>query len=106
MKRVIKVTTEEVGLATITIRTNSHYRPILCWENLTAKEQAEFDSGLFYDSSFFRYKSWVYTLEDFMRVEGSPFYGWDGYHGESFFSGVLVKYSSCGEAIKVASYYS
>lgn len=106
MKRVIKVTTEEVGLATITIRTNSHYRPILCWENLTAKEQAEFDSGLFYDSSFFRYRGWCYTLDDFMRVDGSPFYGWDGYSSQSFFSGVLVKYSSCGDAVKVGRYFS
>lgn len=93
-------------MSELQMKTNGHYRPVLCWENLTEKERAEFDSGLFYDSSFFRYKGWVYTLDDFMRVEGSPFYGWNGYHGESFFSGVLVKYSSCMDAVKIGRYFS
>jgi hypothetical protein len=99
------VTVEEVGLATLTIKTNGHYRPLISWYELTDKEQAEY-SEVFRDSSFFRYCSWVYTLDDFMRVDGSPFYGWDGYHNQSFFSGLLVKYSSCGDAVKVAVYYS
>jgi hypothetical protein len=33
-------------------------------------------------------------------------YEWDGYHSDSFFSGVLVKYSRCGDAVKVATYFS
>ena len=109
-------------MSELTIRTNGHYRPVLCWENLTAKECAEFDEEVFYNSSFFRYRGWVYTLDEFMRVEAnSPvvevkhrslkgltfiIYGWDGYLSESAFSGILVKYSSCGDAVKVATYLS
>ena len=94
-------------MSELTIRTNGHYRPVLCWENLTAKECAEFDKEVFYNSSFFRYRGWVYTLEDFMRVDNNAlFKGWDGYHSDSFFSGVLLKYSSCGDAVKVGRYWS
>ena len=94
-------------MSELTIRTNGQYRPVLCWENLTAKECAEFDKEVFYNSSFFRYRGWVYTLDDFMRVGNNAlFTGWDGYHSDSFFSGVLVKYSSCGDAVKVATYLS
>ena len=94
-------------MSELTIRTNGQYRPVLCWENLTAKECAEFDKEVFYNSSFFRYRGWVYTLEDFMRVDNNaPFKGWDGYHSDSFFSGVLVKYSTCGDAVKAATYFS
>lgn len=93
-------------MSDLTIKTNGHNRPVLCWENLTEKEQGEYDSGVFYDSSFFRYCGWCYTLDDFMRVDGSPFYGWDGYSSQSYFGGLLVKYSSCGDAVKVATYYS
>ena len=94
-------------MSELTIRTNGQYRPVLCWENLTEKEKSEYDIETFYNSSFFRYRGWVYTLEDFMRVDNNaPFTGWDGYHSDSFFSGVLVKYSSCGDAVKVATYLS
>jgi hypothetical protein len=99
-------------MSELTIRTNGHYRPVLCWENLTEKEKAEYDIETFYNSSFFRYRGWVYTLEDFMRIgndsgyTGLDFTGWDGYHSDSFFSGVLVKYSRCGDAVKVATYFS
>ena len=107
-------------MSELKIRTNGHYRPVLCWENLTEKERAEFDKEVFYNSSFFRYRGWVYTLDDFMRVEAnSPvvevkhrslkgltfiIYEWDGVHADGFFSGVLVKYSSCGDAVKVGRY--
>lgn len=94
-------------MSELTIRTNGHYRPVLCWENLTEKECAEFDKEVFYNSSFFRYRGWAYTLEDFMRVDNNaPFKGWDGYHSDGFFSGVLVKYSNCGDAVKVGRYFS
>jgi hypothetical protein len=49
----------------------------------------------------------VYTLEDFMRTNGNDTLNkWDGYFGDSFFSGILVKYSSCGDAVMVGTYYS
>jgi hypothetical protein len=95
-------------MSEITIRTNGQYRPVLCWEDLTVKEQGEYDIETFYNSSFFRYRGWVYTLEDFMCIGKDSGFGdgWDGYHNDSFFSGVLVKYSRCGDAVKVATYFS
>ena len=94
-------------MSELKIRTNGHYREVLDWSQLTAKEQEEYayleeDGG-----SFFRYKNWTYFLGDFMRIgNDTPFKGWDGYHSDSFFSGVLVKYSTCGDAVKAATYFS
>ena len=94
-------------MSKLTIRTNGQYREVLDWYDLLPKEQEEYayleeDGG-----SFFRYKNWTYFLGDFMRVDSNaPFTGWDGYHSDSFFSGVLVKYSNCGDAVKVATYFS
>ena len=102
-------------MSELTIRTNGHYRPVLDWYDLLPKEQEEYayleeDGG-----SFFRYRGWTYFIGDFMRVGGDfmrvgnepHFIGeWDGYHSDSFFSGVLVKYSNCGDAVKVATYIS
>lgn len=101
-------------MSELKIRTDNKYRPILDWSQLTEKEQEEYayleESGY---CGFFRYKKWCYFLGDFMRVdyntpfkENTPFKGWDGYHNDSFFSGVLVKYSECGDAVKVATYIS
>ena len=92
-------------MSELKIITDNKYRPVLYWYDLLPKEQAEY-SEVFRDSSFFRYRGWVYTLDDFMRVDGSPFYGYDGYMSESFFSGLVVKYSNCGDAIKVGRWYS
>lgn len=91
----------------ITIKTNGQYRPVLYWEDLTSKEQGEFDSSTKEESSYIRYKKWVYALDDFMRTNCNDVLSkWDGYHGESYFSGVLVKYSNCGDAVVVGTYYS
>ena len=94
-------------MSDITIKTNGQYRPILTWEDLTSKEQKEFDFTNKEESSYFRYKKWVYTLGDFMRADGEDAINkWDGYTPDSSFSGVLVKYSNCGDAVMVGTYYS
>ncbi len=63
----------------------------------------------------FLYKCELYFPSQFMRIdERSPFYLldkdgntlFDGYHNDSFFSGILVKYSECGSMIKVYTYIS
>ena len=93
--------------SSLTIKTNNQFRELLYWHELTEKEQTEFDYDGAEDSTFFRYKGYTYTLCDFMRVEREgPFKGWDGILSDSFFSGVLVKFSDDGDAVKVATYYS
>jgi hypothetical protein len=57
---------------------------------------------------FFRYRGHWYHLSDFLRFSDSAlaedFEGWDGYHSDSVFSGVLVKVSRDGEKYQVATY--
>lgn len=57
---------------------------------------------------FFKYKGYWYHLSDFMALRGddSPFGKWDGYSGDSYFSGVLIKTSSDGEQYMIARYMS
>ena len=93
------------------ITTNNQYRPILHWDQLTEEEQ-NLRYGMYdgiEESSFFEYKDCVYDLNDFLRVndhlngkgQQHDLYGWDGYYNESFFSSVVVKYSECGDSVRV-----
>lgn len=74
----------------------------------------------------FSYRGEVYFLSEFVRVHANPWVvnppawlcAWDGYHGDSFFSGILVRYQkdidSCWpdwypereDCIQVATYIS
>ena len=66
------------------------------WTN----EEDQFDN-------FFQYKGYWYHLDDFMNLAGfEPMKGWDGYSGDSFFSGVVIKVSPDGEQYQVGTYYS
>lgn len=72
------------------IRTNNIPRDILYWCELTDKQKSDLChyDGI-EDSSFFVYRNHTYDMSDFMY--GGPA-GWDGYHTDSFFSAVLVRY--------------
>ena len=90
---------------TMKITTNNNYRHILHFNELEPSEQDELKDN--YDtieeSSFFRYRGHIYDLCEFMRNnDNTPFCNkWDGYHNDSFFSALLVKYSSCNDSVKV-----
>lgn len=95
------------------IKTNHQYRDILHSHDLTARELADFDYIEDLDSaSFFRYKGQVYDLGEFMRIDRTReclpdgFEHWHGYQSDSFFSGLLVRYSSDYEQILVAQYFN
>ena len=98
----------------MTIKTNNVPRPIIYGYELTDKELSEFDYYTNEDlemRQFFRYKGQVYDLGEFMRVTDTMknchgFDGWDGYCSDSFFSGILVRYSDDFESVIVATYYS
>ena len=82
---------------TLHIITNNQSRLLLDWDQLTLTEQAKFDGDQKYrHSDYFRYKGGVYDTADFLTTydlsNEHPFRGWDGYHNDSFFSGILVKY--------------
>jgi len=91
------------------IKTDHKYREILYWDDLTEKEQEEFDWEYAENSGFFRYKKEVYCLEDFMRVfRGDALHtlNWDGVKGDPWSSGVIVRLSDYGNGVMVGRCYS
>jgi len=57
--------------------------------------------------TFIKYKNYVYSLADFMRVDdNSSFKGWHGYLSETFFSGILIKYYEDTDQVILGRYYS
>lgn len=74
--------------------------PIIDWYELSDKQQAyatDLWGGLIdlEQSSYFTSKGEVFLLDDYMRVENhAPDWmkQFDGYHGDSFFSGTLIKF--------------
>jgi hypothetical protein len=95
---------------TMTIRTNNVPRDLLYWNDLTSKEQKEFDylteNAVSDGLTFFRYNGAAYDLGSFQHTSHLPFKGWDGYMSDTYFSGILVKYVNDYEQIIVATYYS
>ena len=92
----------------ITIKGNGHWKELIMGYDLTEKELSEFDYMEDPIDNFmgFRYKGNVYSLDEVMRY--NKIINGIEYHGivnESFFSGILVILSDCGDAVKVYSYY-
>lgn len=96
----------------VTITTNNKPRRLLDWCDLTTKEWAEFDYlGNPYDDTdrrFFRYMGCVYDTHEFSTCSsvGAPndFLGYHGYQSDSYFSGVLIRYTNGYEDVIVARY--
>lgn len=100
---------------TLSIKTNNQSRDLLCLSDFNEAEQkqirSDFDwmlpEDLECECGFFRYRSSVYHLQDFMRTEGNEaFQGWDGYLSDSYFSGVLIRLGDDCESVVVARYCS
>ena len=95
------------------IKTNNHPRDILSWYDLTPAERKEFDYLEEGEGSFFRYKNQVYDLGEFMRIDANiaphpqreGWEKWQGYTSNSYFSGVLVRYTSGCEQVIVGHYF-
>ena len=84
------------------IITNNHPRPLISWNDLTDKEKEDFDWVKEPENKspmFFRYRGNCYCMQEFVRFKNNPWVGhppeefkdWDGSHGDSFFSGILVR---------------
>jgi len=91
------------------IRTNNVPRHLINGFELTAKERLEFDwmtDEEIYEGNFIRYKGWTYSTQDFMRTDhAGDLKSWDGYYGDSFFSGVLIKLVD-DDSVIMATYFS
>jgi hypothetical protein len=58
-----------------------------------------------HDAEFFQYKGEWYDLGEFMRTTGmESLRDWDGYHSDTYFSGIVVKYAEDNERIVVGRY--
>lgn len=87
---------------------NNHNVPLVHWWDLSEKEQADFDYLDNPEDNFtgFRYKGNVYGLDEFMRIDKyNPFYNkFDGHKADSFFSGILVKFTDDLDFVRVYTY--
>jgi len=102
----------------VEIITNNQEREILSSWDLSQAELQEIgwvDAEELDQASFFRYRGEVYSLGDFMRInfplqnlpaEGDPFQAWDGYYSDTYFSGILVRYTEDGEGLICGRYFS
>lgn len=87
------------------IKTNNRPRDVLYFHELTQKEQAEFSHEDRETCTYFRYKGYVYLLDDFVRCPPDlSTRGWHGCHADSFFSGTVIKYTQCNERVIVGWY--
>ena len=82
----------------VEIYGNGHVRELIDYYDLTPKEILQFDwiEDPDYGYTFFRYKGETYCTADFMRIEKyAPEWmkEFDGQHGDSYFSGILVKWA-------------
>jgi hypothetical protein len=101
-------------MSDLTIKTNNVYRSTIDAYQLSEKERKEFsylnwkaiDEGSD-NATFFKYKKQLYDLGEFMCVpDNSGFSAWHGYSSNSYFSGVLVRYSKDFESVLIGTYYS
>lgn len=84
-------------MSKLTIKTNNVPRNMLYGYELPTKWRSEFDwldDEQFSCENFIKYKGYYYALSEFMNLHntGTPeFKSWHGYHGDSFFSGIVIK---------------
>ena len=99
----------------LTIVTNNVPRNIIYGYELPESARTDFDyidAEDFGGHAFVQYKGNYYDLSDFMRIEPHnsfncirEFHNWSGYHGDSYFSGVLIKRVD-DERVIVGRYYN
>lgn len=101
----------------LNIRTNNVPRDLLCLAEFNAADQAEIRKQ--YDwmdadklegtCQFFKYRNCFYHLSDFVRASWDAtgdLASWDGYAGDSYFSGTLIKFADeYGDRVIVGRYY-
>lgn len=97
---------------TITIKTNHHWHELLTWHDIPESERADFDyidSEERFSPRMFCYRGrWYDTNEFFVIPQSLPaeLREWSGYQSDSYFSGVVVRYSDDFEQVQVGTYYS
>jgi len=94
---------------TITVITNHQFRNMIYGYDLTPKQRAEFNymtDDELNSHDFFEYRGVIYDPSEFTLPPSELQKDWDGIHTDTFFSGVLIKYSSDMEQVKIGRCYS
>ena len=86
--------------------TNHQFRNILSSSDLTPKELEEFDYLPQGQGAFMRYKGLVYDLGTFIKTQSEALSEWDALHSDTAFSGIVIKVSPDGDAVKVGAVFS
>jgi hypothetical protein len=98
------------------VYTNNRPREIVYGYELNRSQRKEFDyvdwekveSGE-ENPQFFKYKGELYDVGEFMPTTGlhdSKLTKWDGYHSDTSFSGMVIKFTPDFEHVIVGRYYS
>lgn len=96
----------------ISVKTNNHWRDFVYRSAVPADilaDRFEWTNEDDHSDGFFNYKGWWYHLDEFSVIRGlteDPFAGWDAYHGDSFFSGVVIRINKDGDAYQIGTYMS
>jgi hypothetical protein len=92
----------------LTIKTNRRWRNLAYRSDVPAKVLADQFAHLSEEDGldgFLCYRGHWYHTSDFMAVgNGSPLAGWQGYHGDSFYSGVVIRLHRDNEQYQVGTY--
>jgi len=96
----------------LTIITNNVPRFTVDAYELTPAERRDFDY-LDWDAidrgesgaTFFRYRGNLYDLSEILAAPGS-LAPWEGYASDSYFSGIVVRFTNDSEEVIVGRYYS
>ena len=102
---------EKIGGVTIT--TNMMAQEPITWDELTGKQQKEFDyintEDEQLDAHFIKCKGDVYDISQFIMTDKSSDMfeaGWHAIHSESAFSGEVIHIIENHDQIIIGSYYS
>lgn len=93
------------------IRTNNKPRPLIYGFELTDADRREFDyidSDDFDSHEFFRYRGRLYDPSEFLRIDkgaDSAMAKWQGYSADSYFSGLVIRYTEDLESVVVGFWY-
>lgn len=95
----------------ITIVSNHHWHRLRYRYDVPAEVLADQFAHLTEDDGnddgYFQYRGWWYHMSDFTGTTGELHRkGWSGYHGDSYFSGVVIMLDKHGERYCAGTYYS
>ena len=93
------------------VRTDHKWKSLKYGYELPKNQRKQFNylSDEEFDThNFVKYRRSYYDVNEFMAIpnrSSSDLGAWDGYHGETYFSGIVIKLSSDGERYKIGEAY-